>query len=119
MTLVTLVTGPSGAAREQAIANRLHPDTSTAVILEGFPTGNSVLENLAGTPKLTIVRIAAGCMCCTGNLVLRVTLNRVLRDFPDQIFLSIADASHADALRRFLTEAPYDRLLILTEDCST
>jgi hypothetical protein len=115
--VVTLVTGASAAQREQAIAARLQPACATAVILEGFPDGASPLENLEHAYRLKIFRIAAGCLCCTGNLVMRVTLNRILRDPPQQLFLSIADASHIDALRNFLTTAPYDELLLLTEDC--
>lgn len=117
MSFVTLVTGPSGKARECAIASRLDPHVFSVVILEGFPSGNSILENQSSHPNLKILRIAAGCMCCTGNLVLRVTLNRVLRESPQQIFLSLTDAEHGDALRSFLTAAPYDTLLTLTENC--
>lgn len=117
MTLVTLVTGSSGEVREQAIAKRLDPDVFAVAILEGFPSGNSSLENLLPRPNLNIRRIASGCMCCTGNLVLRVTLNRVLRESPKQLYLSLADAAHLETLRRFLMEAPYDGLLTLTEDC--
>lgn len=116
-TLVTLVTGASAAQREQAIAARLVPAFQTAVILEGFPDGTSPLQNLEHSSHLKIFRIAAGCLCCTGNLVMRVTLNRILRDPPQRLFLSIADATHLEALRNFLTAAPYDGLLVLTEDC--
>jgi hypothetical protein len=113
----TLVTGASAAQREQAIAARLEPHCQTAVILEGFPDGTSPLQNLEHSSHVKIFRIAAGCLCCTGNLVMRVTLNRILRDPPQRFFLSIADASHIEALRNFLTAAPYDELLVLTEDC--
>jgi hypothetical protein len=117
--VVTLVTGASAAQREQAIAARLAPLCPTIVILEGFPSGSSPLENLESFSHLKIIRIAAGCLCCTGNLVMRVTLNRILRDPPQQLYLSIADATHLGALRNFLTTAPYDQLLILNEDCRT
>ena len=119
MSVVTLVSGPTSAQREQAIADRIDPSVSTVAILEGFPSGASVLEDKQAQAKLKILRIAAGCMCCTGNLVMRITLNRVLRDSPGQIFLSITDASHLSALRAFLSTPPYDQLLVLTEDCRT
>ncbi len=119
MKFVTLVSGPTSALREQAIADRLAPGISAVAILEGFPSGNSSLEDNPVYAALRIVRIASGCMCCTGNLVLRVTLNRILRDSPEQIFLSIANASHLPALRAFLTAPPYDEWLVLTEDCRT
>ncbi|MGV3741546.1 MAG: GTPase [Burkholderiaceae bacterium] len=117
MSLITLVSGPTIAQREQAIADRLDPSISTVAILEGFPSGTSVLEEKSAQAGLKIVRIAAGCMCCTGNLVMRITLSRILRDSPGKIFLSITDASHLPALRAFLAAPPYDQLLQLTEDC--
>lgn len=118
MTCVTLVYGASSLAREQAIALSLDPALSTAVLLEGFPSGNSALENRTSHSNLRLARIAAGCMCCTGNLVLRVTLNRLLRDPPQQLFLSISDAAHVEQLRKFLITAPYDALLNMGKDCS-
>jgi hypothetical protein len=119
MTLITLVLGRSALQREQAIANLVDPACPTVVLLEGFPDGNAVLEESGNSPMLKIIRVAAGCMCCTGNLVLKVTLNRILRERPGQVFLSIADASHLEKLHHFLASPPYDELLLLTENCRT
>ncbi|MDQ9169247.1 GTPase [Oxalobacteraceae bacterium R-40] len=119
MTPVTLVLGSSGIQREKTIANLVDPACPTVVLLEGFPDGKAVLENAGNSSTLKIIRVAAGCMCCTGNLVLKVTLNRILRDPPKQIFLSVADASHIEKLHHFLTSPPYDKLLFLTKDCRT
>jgi hypothetical protein len=52
-------------------------------------------------------------MCCTGNLVLRVTLNRLLRQGPERVFIGVASSEHLDQLRSWLQEAPYDQLLAL------
>lgn len=112
-TRTTLVAGGRAGAREAAIAAALTPGVASAVILEGLADGLATLDGAAlGAPR--IARIAPGCLCCTGNLVLRVTLNRLLRDRPAHLFIGLADAAHADALRQWLSAAPYDRLLSLT-----
>jgi hypothetical protein len=103
---VTLVAGPAALAREQAIASLLLP--GTAVILEGLPSGNSILP-----PSPLLARIAPGCLCCTGNLVLRVTLNRLLRQRPSRLLIGVANGEHLDQLRSWLQATPYDQLLEL------
>jgi hypothetical protein len=50
-----------------------------------------------------------------GNLTLRVTLNRLLRQPPDRLFISMAQAAHLATLRDWLTQTPYDQHLTLTE----
>jgi hypothetical protein len=114
----TLVTGPTAAARENAIAAVLPPGQPAAVILEGLADGNSPLvydesDPPPRQPQPQVHRIAPGCLCCAGNLVLRVTLNRLLRRPPAQLFISLADATHVDSLRAMLETAPYDALLRL------
>jgi len=120
-TVLTLVTGPGAAAREAAIAahlSDLHEDRPApimqAIILEGLASGISPLDDLP--PGQTLARIAPGCLCCTGNLVLRVTLNRLLRQRPRRIFIGVADSGHLDQLRSWLQSGPYDQLLRLTSD---
>jgi G3E family GTPase len=108
----TLVTGASASVREQTIATFLHQNGAfsgiSAVILEGLPSGQPILE---ASPELLIERIAPGCLCCTGNLVLRVTLNRLLRRCPVRLVIGIANAGHLDQLRSWLESPPYDQLL--------
>jgi hypothetical protein len=123
---MTLVTGPSAREREQAIADvlsKLHhdgadsrPTAPQAVILEGLAPGSSPLDLLGS--HIHLARIAPGCLCCTGNLVLRVTLNRMLRarQRPERIFIGIARSEHLDQLRSWLQSEPYDQLLTLTPD---
>ncbi len=115
----TLVTGPSAGAREQAIAARIaaspgsmHQDGASAVILEGLALAGSPLE---ASPSILLSRIAPGCLCCAGNLVLRVTLNRLLRQRPGRLYIALARGDHLDQLRSWLQSAPYDQLLELTE----
>jgi len=112
----TLVTGASAGAREQAIAARLRAGQASAVILEGLPDGNT---SLLPSASLNIARIAPGCLCCAGNLVLRVTLNRLLRPRPTRLFIGVANGEHLDQLRSWLQAAPYDQLLELTPDLCT
>ncbi|MGV8869783.1 MAG: GTPase [Janthinobacterium svalbardensis] len=121
-TPLTLVSGGRAAGREAAIAHALAPDEPAAVILEGLADGNAILADLAGqvSPSppfpLQLLRIAPGCLCCSGNLVLRVTLNRLLRHPPARLFISLADATHIEQLRAWLTASPYDILLALQAD---
>ncbi|HZV67028.1 MAG TPA: GTPase [Telluria sp.] len=113
----TLVTGPSAGLREAAIAARLAPaPIPTAILLEGLADGRSLL---AASDTVLIQRIAPGCLCCTGNLVLRVTLNRILRRPPERLYIGLATTEHLDQLRSWLSSAPYDQLLELTPDLST
>lgn len=121
-TPLTLVSGGRAAGREAAIAQALAPDEPAAVILEGLADGNAILADLAGQASpsppfpLQLLRIAPGCLCCSGNLVLRVTLNRLLRHPPARLFISLADATHIEQLRAWLTASPYDILLALQAD---
>ncbi|KQV88565.1 GTPase [Massilia sp. Root351] len=121
-TRTTLVTGARAAVREAAIAAALahagtppSPLPSAAVILEGLADANSPLVHAPET-GLQVLRIAPGCLCCAGNLVLRVTLNRLLRRPPAQLFISLANAEHVDQLRSMLLAAPYGDLLDLAAD---
>jgi hypothetical protein len=116
MTEVTLVTGSSYAAREAAIAAALRPGVSAFVILEGLPDGKAGSPLQQALPPQHVLRIAPGCPCCTGSLTMRVTLNRVLRHAPQQLFIGLAATSHLAQFRAFLRTDSYSRLLTLTED---
>ena len=112
----TIVTGPGAGRREAAIAALVDPALdagATAVILEGLPDGTLLLEP---SSTLLIARIAPGCLCCAGNLVMRVTLNRLLRQKPTRLFIGLASGEHLGQLRSWLSSAPYDQLLSLTPD---
>ncbi|AKU22576.1 GTPase [Massilia sp. MB5] len=120
MTRLTLVTGARAADRERAIAAALVPGRYTAIILEGLADANSPLvydeSDASADGRPQVIRIAPGCLCCAGHLVLRVTLHRILRRPPAQLFISLADASHLERLRASLSSAPYDALLHLSPD---
>ncbi|MCU6434182.1 GTPase [Undibacterium sp. Jales W-56] len=127
-SLLTLVSGGSYQQREALIAASIKTslansaaaarqtpasDTRIAVILEGLPGGDPLLNDL---PNLLLQRIAPGCMCCIGNLALRVTLNRLLRQQPAQLFIGIASSEHLEQIHAFLSQAPYADLLQLNPD---
>lgn len=117
MTLTSLVLGGRAANRESTIHSRIDATQDTAIILEGLPDGHSALDDLPATaPLLKIARIAPGCMHCTGSLIMRVTLNRILRDKPARLYISVANTEHLEQLRLSLTQAPYDAWLKLTDD---
>jgi hypothetical protein len=117
----SLVTGASARAREQLIAAQLDIEvpgspgapSCVAVLLEGLPDGSTTISP---SPSVLIERIAPGCLCCTGNLVLRVTLHRLLRRRPERLYIGLAATAHLDQLRSWLQQPPYDQLLELTPD---
>jgi G3E family GTPase len=109
----TLVTGATPASREALVAAALVPGQRSAVILEGLPDGRLILD---ASDNLMLHRVAPACLCCTGNLVLRVTLNRILRLRPDRLLIGVASLDHLDQLRSWLRTPPYDQLLELTPD---
>ena len=122
LTPLTLVSGGHASDREAAIAQALPLQQANAEILEGLADGNSILADLAEQTSppagLQLLRIAPGCLCCSGNLVLRVTLNRLLRHPPAHLFISLADVTHIEQLRSWLAASPYDAWLALEPDLS-
>ncbi|MFZ6746414.1 GTPase [Undibacterium sp. JH2W] len=114
-TQLHLIHGASYTRREAAIAaslDRLAGNSAATdkniVILEGLPDGQDILHP---TDLLHINRIAPGCFCCIGNLSLRVTLNRALRQKPANIYLGIASDTHLDKLLLTLQDPTYTKLL--------
>jgi G3E family GTPase len=116
MTLVTLVVGGKATDRERAIAGAAGAGLSNTAIVEGLPTGEAALEQLTTGFDLDVFRIAAGCPCCSGNLTIRVTLNRALKRRPNRLFLSLSNSAHKEKVRHFLQEPPYLALLELSTD---
>lgn len=121
MTAITLVYGSSSSAREEAITCRFDSACTTVVIAEGIAGINAALQALETQEQLQVFRIAPGCPCCSGNLTMRVTLNRILRRPPQRLYLSLASAAHLPQIRNFLKEEQYQSLLSLSEEvnCGT
>lgn len=114
----TLVTGARAGPREAAIAAALEPGLATVILLEGLSDGSAALayDGPAAAWRPQVLRIAPGCLHCSGNLVLRVTLNRVLRHPPARLYIGLATATHLEQLRAWLSAAPYGDLLSLQPD---
>jgi hypothetical protein len=123
MTPTILVTGKDAATREAAIAALIaaapDPGSPSAVILEGLPPPASsprlLPQSHAGQPHLQVMRIAPGCPCCSGNLTMQVTLNRILRHAPARLYIGLASSSHLEQIRQFLGKAPYNQYIRLSE----
>jgi hypothetical protein len=115
MIQTTLVLGKSAFDREQAIADELTLIPSfqkTAILLEGLGSGKTLLE-----PKenVVIVRIAAGCLCCSNNMIMRIYLNRLIQQKPQQLYLSLSTGTHLEQIKQFLTAPDYKNVLELTK----
>lgn len=117
MTLLSLVLGGSADDRERAIAADIPPGLACAAIIEGVPSGGAApLNEMPPDVSLEVVRVAPGCPCCTGNLTMRVTLNRILRRSPARLYLSLSDASHREQVLLFLQAPQYLALLAIGPD---
>lgn len=115
-SLLTLVSGGNYAQREAAIAAfllKLPSNENIAVVLEGLPDGTKVLFDGV---TLRVHRIAPGCMCCIGNLAMRVTLNRIFRHSPSHLFVSLSSSEHLEKVLLFLQQPAYDNLLQLEQN---
>ena len=54
-----------------------------------------------------LMSLTAGCPCCTGRVVLQVTLARALRATQaGRAFVELSDPAHLEGLQRALSEAP-------------
>lgn len=116
MTLLSLVLGGSADDRERAIAADIPAGLACAAIIEGLPSGAAPLNEMPPDVSLEVVRVAPGCPCCTGNLTIRVTLNRILRRSPARLYLSLSDASHREKVLLFLQAPHYLDLLAIGPD---
>lgn len=55
--------------------------------------------------NVEVVRLAAGCVCCIGQVALRVALVRALRTHrPDAVLLLLASADHLPRVRALLDD---------------
>ncbi len=129
LPIVHLVLAATAGAREAAIANAIlaNPQPALlagqseqgpghAILLEGLPDGSGQLETLCAQYQLPLSRIAPGCLCCAGQVIMRVTVNRLLRQRPRHLYIGLATATHQDQLRAILHSSPYDGSLVLGED---
>lgn len=115
-TELVLIAGGSYCEREAWIATAvlqmdiLQAPSKYGVLLEGLPSGQMPLQT---DHQLVIERIAPGCFCCIGQLVMRVTLNRMIRQKFDSLFIAINDPEHLANLQSLLASPAYSSHLIL------
>jgi hypothetical protein len=91
------------------------PTSDAAALLEGLPSGRGGLDDF---PELKLQRNAPGCACCSGNLVFRVTLNRLLKDDPKRLYIGVAPGTHLGQLATMLATPPYSEWLEIAEKIS-
>jgi G3E family GTPase len=79
--------------------------------LDRHPAGRRtvVVENsfaaLEGPEDVPVIRLAAGCVCCVGQVPLRVALVRAVRAHrPQDLLLLLATAEHLPRVRALLSD---------------
>ena len=107
---VTLIAGSSYSDREAWICNQISqlPARKIGVLLEGLPQGDFALEP---NQNLILERLASGCFCCVGNLVVRVVLNRLIRSKISHIFIGLSQTEHLMSFKTFLQDPSYQELI--------
>ena len=76
-----------------------HPVGVRMIIVEGAFAAFNVPDDVP------VTRLAAGCICCLGQLPLRVTLVRSVRAMrPEYALLLLANGAHLDRVRALLAE---------------
>ena len=82
-----------------------------------------LVGSLPSGPAHGLRQVSAGCPCCTGKVVLQVSLARALRETrATRAFVELQDAGHLGTLERVLAELPLglsvvrSRAIALPED---
>ena len=76
-----------------------HPTGVRMIIVEGALVAINVPDDVP------VTRLAAGCVCCLGQLPLRVTLVRSVRALrPEYVLLLLANGAHLDRVRALLAD---------------
>lgn len=102
MTAATVtVQHAAGAADAQAALDawlQSGPPAPRAVIAEG-------LQPLQVPDQVALSQLASGCVCCIGQLPLKVTLLRMLRSIhPRSLLLLVARADHLPRVRTLVAD---------------
>lgn len=88
-----------GAAQSAAVRGWLgaHPTGRRVILAEAG------LQALDVPPDVPLIRLMAGCICCVGQVPMRVALVRLLRhERPDDLLVIIADDDHLDRVQALL-----------------
>jgi G3E family GTPase len=101
VTRVSVVVADGRQQRQAAVDQWLsaHPSGVRAVVAEG------AFEPLAVPENVLISQLTAGCVCCVGQVPLRVALVRMLRSArPRNLLLVVSGATHLERLRALLAD---------------
>ena len=106
---LTLQVAPAADARQCALdAWAAVAPAPRAALVEG------AFDDLQAPSDTVVERLAAGCVCCVGNVPMRVVLTRLLRQHrPASVLLLIAATTHRERVERMLTSAPLDQAVQL------
>lgn len=97
MAEVEIATGAAAPALADWLAR--HPKGARAVLAEGL------FERIELPGEIPLLRLAPGCVCCVGQLPLRVSLVRLLRQHrPQHLLLLLANGSHLERVVEMLGE---------------
>jgi len=118
--VVTIQVARDAVAQQTALSDWLAalPDVGyrdgnrqvAAVIAEG------TFAVLTAPASVVVERIAAGCVCCVGQIAMRVTLTRLLRAHrPKRLLLLLASGEHIDRVRRMLGDEQFATVLRLQD----
>jgi len=113
---LTLRVAASGAAQQAALDAWLDDPAERATRsdeIRRIVIAQAAFSDLQAPPAVTVVRLAAGCVCCVGQLPLRVTLTRAVRQRPDAILLLLADDQHQSQVRQMLQTNEWSGALYL------
>ncbi len=96
-----------GTSQALALAQRYNAQ-GWSVILEGG------LGTLSAPPGVTLHQLAAQCVCCVGQLPLRVTLARIIRlEKPQRLILEITHTEHLAQIAALLRSGSFGEHLCL------
>lgn len=111
-----LVVGFLGTGKTTAVLHALQhkpAGTQWAVLVNEF--GEIGIDGtLLADGGAEIRQVAGGCMCCVGNLPMRVALNNLIGKVqPERLLIEATGLGHPQAVIDTLRAAPYDQLLEL------
>src|SRR5437016_14401311 len=96
-----------GASRALALAQQ-HPAQAWSVLLEGGP------GTFSAPPGVILHQLAAQCVCCVGQLPLRVTLARIIRlEKPQRLILEVTHTEHLAQIANLLRSGNFGEHLRL------
>ena len=127
MIQTIVVFGGTASERELAIKNKMAAVLQNsqrnkkqsdipfkwAILLEGLSDGKPVLSE---SEHIIVARIAAGCICCSNQLIMRIYLNRLIQQNPEYLFLSLSIPIHLEQIKQYMCTPNYQTRLEFAAD---